>query len=257
MDGIVFGICTLVGIVGTWHAARDARRLRNRSEYRIARAARAVGFGVATVGVLMAVPAVERLLEDLTGVNNSARLGTHICVVLWCGGLQLMLVDWSYNHEVLRASLYARVALGIVVLAAMLLLFIATIGPEAEITTRFAEEPGVTVYLLVYLTYVAITCGEITFLCSGMALSTARRGHTWTARGLTTSAAAAILGAAYAISKGSYLVLHYLRHPWSLRYEEIVSTLLAGLATVALITGLTMAMVGRRLTQRKDDQLTA
>ncbi|MFF7613560.1 hypothetical protein [Streptomyces lavendulae] len=196
------------------------------------------------------------MLEDLSGMNNSAKLGAHICAVLWCGSLQLMLVDWSYNHEVLKASLYARVALGIVVLAAMLPLFIATTGSAMEFTTAFATEPGVTVYLLVYLAYVAITCGEIAFLCSGMALSASRRSHSWTARGLATSAAAAVLGVAYAISKGSYLVLHYLRHPWPLRYEEIISPLLAGLATVALITGLTMAMVGKRLTQRKVDQVT-
>ncbi|MFE3577903.1 hypothetical protein [Streptomyces vinaceus] len=257
MDGIVFGICTLVGIVGTWYSARDAWRLRDRSEYRIARAARAVAFGVCTIGVLLAVPPVEGLLEDLTGMNNSAKLGAHFCAVLWCGSLQLMLVDWSYNHEVLKASLYARVALGVAVLAAMLPLFITTTRPELEFTTAFASEPGVTVYLLVYLTYVAITCGEIGFLCSGMAMSASRRGHTWTSRGLATSAAAAVLGVAYAISKGSYLVLNYLRHPWPLHYEEIISPLLAGLATVALITGLTMAMVGRRLSQRKADQVTA
>ncbi|MER6389333.1 hypothetical protein ABT236_12770 [Streptomyces sp. NPDC001523] len=255
MDGIVFGICALVGAVGTWYSARDAWRLRDRSEYRIARTARTIAFGVCAVGVLLAVPAVERLLEDLTGMNNSAKLGAHFCAVLWCGSLQLMLVDWSYDHEVLKAGLYARVALGVAVSAAMLPLFIATTGAEMEFTTAFAAEPGVTAYLLVYLTYVAATCGEIAFRCSGMALSASRNGHTWTSRGLATSAVAAVLGVAYAISKGSYLVLHHLHHPWPLRYEEIVSPLLAGLATVALITGLTMAMAGRRGTRRKADRL--
>ncbi|MFI9149513.1 hypothetical protein [Streptomyces sp. NPDC053367] len=52
------------------------------------------------------------------------------------------------------------------------------------------------------------------------------------------------------MSKGSYLVTHYLGHPWPLRNEEIVSPLLAGLAVVTLITGLTMAMVGRRIASR-------
>ncbi|MER5563090.1 hypothetical protein ABT071_31300 [Streptomyces sp. NPDC002506] len=61
----------------------------------------------------------------------------------------------------------------------------------------------------------------------------------------------AAFGVAYAASKGSYLVTHYLRHPWPLKAEEIVSQLLAGLAVVALITGLTMAMVGRRIANRK------
>lgn len=117
--------------------------------------------------------------------------------------------------------------------------------------SRYATVPGVTVYLMVYLAYVAVTCGEIAFLCSGMALVARRGGHAWSARGLALSATAALLAVAYAASKGSYLVTHYLGHPWPLRQEEIVSPLLAGLAVISLITGLTMAMVGKRLASRK------
>ncbi|MFB7742532.1 hypothetical protein [Streptomyces sp. NPDC056132] len=251
MDGIVFGLCALFGIAGTVLSAREAWRQRARQEYRIARFTRALAFGVCTVGVILAVPAVEDLFESVTGMNNAAKLGAHVCAVLWCGSLQLMLVDWSYNQDVLKASLYARIALAACVLVAMLPLFIATTSDNLEFTTEFAQEPGVTVYLLVYLGYVAITCGEIAFLCFGMGMSTRKRGHSWSARGLTVSAVAAAFGVAYAASKGSYLVTHYLRHPWPLKAEEIVSPLLAGLAVVALITGLTMAMVGRRIANRK------
>ncbi|GAA3304673.1 hypothetical protein [Streptomyces cinereospinus] len=251
MDGIVFGLCALFGIAGTVLSAREAWRQRTRNEYRIARFARAAAFAVCTIGVILAVPPVADLAESVTGMNNAAKLGAHICAVLWCGSLQLMLVDWSYNHEVLRASLYARIAFAVCVLAAMLPLFVGTTDESIKFTTEYATAPGVTVYLMIYLAYVAITCGEIAFLCSGMALSAKRTGHTWTARGLAMSAVAAVLGVAYAASKGSYLVTHYLGHPWPLRAEEIVSPALAGLAVVALITGLTMAMVGRRLSSRK------
>ncbi|WP_240204715.1 hypothetical protein [Streptomyces actuosus] len=187
----------------------------------------------------------------MTGMNNATKLGAHFCAVLWCGSLQLMLVDWSYKHEVLKASLYARIAFAVCVLAAMLPLFVETTGERIEFTTEYATVPGVTVYLMVYLAYVAVTCGEIAFLCFGMALSVQRSGNVWSARGLGLSAAAAILGVAYAASKGSYLVTHYLGHPWPLHAEEIVSPALAGLATIALISGLTMAMVGRRIALRK------
>ncbi|MFH9227708.1 hypothetical protein [Streptomyces lydicus] len=251
MDGIVFGLCTLACIAGTVLSGREAWRQRARHEYRIARFTRTVAFGVCSVGVLLAVPTVESLVESATGMNNAAKLGAHICAVLWCGSLQLMLVDWSYNQDVLKASLYARIALGVCVLAVMLPLFVLTTGARIEFTTEYAAAPGVTVYLMVYLSYVAITCGEIAFLCSGMALSAHRGGHRWTARGLAASATAALFGVAYAASKGSYLVMHYLGHPWPLRYEEIVSPLLAGLAVITLITGLTMAMVGRRFASRK------
>ncbi|MEU3215924.1 hypothetical protein [Streptomyces sp. NPDC006971] len=252
MDGIVFGLCALVGIAGTVLSAREAWRQRTRNEYRIARFARAAAFAICTVGVILAVPPVADFAESVTGMSNAAKLGAHVCAVLWCGSLQLMLVDWSYNHEVLRASLYARIAFAVCVLAAMLPLFVETTDESIEFTTEYATAPGVTVYLMVYLAYVAVTCGEIAFLCSGMALSAKRTGHAWTARGLGVSAVAAVLGVAYAAGKGSYLVTHYLGHPWPLRAEEIVSPALAGLAVVALITGLTMAMVGRRISSRKD-----
>ncbi|MFI7136540.1 hypothetical protein ACIBQ5_01870 [Streptomyces massasporeus] len=251
MDGIVFGLCALFGLAGTVLSAREAWRHRDQAEYRIARFTRATAFGVCTVGVLLAVPAVEDLVESVTGMNNAAKIGAHICAVLWCGSLQLMLVDWSYNQDVLKASLYARVAFAACVLTAMLPLFVYTTEEGVEFTTEYASVPGVTVYLMVYLGYVAITCGEIAFLCSGMALVARRRGHTWSARGLALSTASALLGVGYAASKGSYLVAHYLGHPWPLEKEEIISPLLAGLAVIALITGLTMAMIGRRLASRK------
>ncbi|MFI5792375.1 hypothetical protein [Streptomyces sp. NPDC051677] len=251
MDGIVFGLCTLFGLAGTALSGREAWRQRTRNEYRIARFTRAAAFGVCTLGVALAVPSIEDLVESATGMNNAAKLGAHICAVLWCGSLQLMLVDWSYNQEVLKASLYARVAFAVCVLAAMLPLFVNTTSEGMEFTTEYASVPGVTVYLMVYLSYVAITCGEIAFLCSGMALIARRGGHSWSTRGLALSTVSALLGVAYAASKGSYLVTHYLRHPWSLDIEEIVSPVLAGLAVITLITGLTMAMVGKRLASRK------
>ncbi|MGV9342275.1 hypothetical protein [Streptomyces sp. NPDC003688] len=250
MDGLVFGLCALIGLAGTVLSAQEAWRQRDRSDYRVARFTRALAIGICTVGVTLAVPATEDVIESATGMNNAAKLGAHICAVVWCGSLQLMLVDWSYNHEVLKASLYARVAFAVCVLAAMLPLFVGTTDETVEFTTEFAAVPGVTAYLMVYLGYVAITCGEIAFLCTGMALAARRAGHAWTARGLALSSISALLGVAYAAGKGSYLVTHYLGHPWPLRYEEIVSPLLAGLAVISLITGLTMAMVGRRLASR-------
>ncbi|MFJ4684744.1 hypothetical protein [Streptomyces sp. NPDC088789] len=256
MDGIVFGLCALVGLAGTALSAREAWRQRSRNEYRIARFARTVAFGVCTVGVTFAIPSVAGFVDSATGLHNAAKLGAHLCAILWCGSLQLMLVDWSYNQHVVKASLYARIAFTICVLAAMMPLFIATTDTSIEFTTQHAVVPGVTVYLMIYLSYVAITCGEIAFLCSGMALSAREIGHIWAAKGLGVSAAAAILGVAYAASKGSYLVTHYLGRPWPLRAEEIVSPALAGLAVITLITGLTLSMVGKRLASRRASSAT-
>ncbi|MDX2828937.1 hypothetical protein PV416_49825, partial [Streptomyces ipomoeae] len=116
---------------------------------------------------------------------------------------QLMLADWSYNRSALKTNLYVRVAFAACVLAVMLPLFVNTTEESMEFTTEYASIPGVTVYLMVYLSYVAITCGEIAFLCSGMALVARRGGHNWSARGLAFSTVSALLGTAYAASKGS------------------------------------------------------
>jgi hypothetical protein len=59
MDGLVFGLCALIGLVGTALAAREAWRQRDRSDYRVARFTRAVAIGICTVGVTLAVPAIE------------------------------------------------------------------------------------------------------------------------------------------------------------------------------------------------------
>ncbi|MDX2820488.1 hypothetical protein PV416_05155, partial [Streptomyces ipomoeae] len=88
MDGIVFGLCALFGIAGTALSAREAWRQRSRNEYRVARVARTIWFGVCTIGVTFAVPSVETLVESATGMNNAAKLGAHICAVLCCGSIQ-------------------------------------------------------------------------------------------------------------------------------------------------------------------------
>jgi hypothetical protein len=74
---------------------------------------------------------LKPLVESVTGLNNAAKLGAHICAVLWCGSLQLMLVDWSYNQDVLKASLYAPIAFAAGVLRAMLPLE-RRLGPEGS-----------------------------------------------------------------------------------------------------------------------------
>ncbi|MDX2826001.1 hypothetical protein PV416_34280 [Streptomyces ipomoeae] len=49
----------------------------------------------------------------------------------------------------------------------------------------------------------------------------------------------------------SYLVTHHFGRPWPLELEEIISPVLAGIGVIFLFTGLTMAMVGKRLASRK------
>ncbi|MFA3877860.1 hypothetical protein ABS735_30065 [Streptomyces sp. MMCC 100] len=108
-------------------------------------------------------------------------------------------------------------------------------------------------YLLIYLSYVLVTCGELVFMCA----RTARRSWTtrpWTGAGFAVCAVAAALGVGYTMSKGSHIVFSALGNHWPLDAEEAVSPALSGLAVLFLFAGLTMPMLGglrRRTGQRE------
>ncbi|AJE43906.1 hypothetical protein CP978_31185 [Streptomyces nodosus] len=248
MDGIVFGTCTVAGLVVTALCTRRAVGNPRVSTWAIASA-----FGVCTLGVLFAVPTVAQATESVTGIDNVAKLIAHICAILWCAFLQVTMVDLAYRPEYLRSAIFQRGFAAVVYLAIMVPLFLATNGPDVEFTTSYAGAPKVSTYLLIYLSYVLITCGELAFMCG----RTARRNwgiRPWSGTGFGLSAAAAVLGMAYACSKGSYILTYTLGAPWSLQAEQALSPALAGMAVLCLFTGLTLPMIGvlrERLRQKK------
>ncbi|MGW4375839.1 hypothetical protein ACWEJ7_19470 [Streptomyces albidoflavus] len=238
MDGMIFGACAVAGVLVTALCARRALHHPRVFTWLIA-----VAFAVCTVGVFFAVPAVARTAEEVTGLDNAGKLVAHICAILWCAALQMTMVDLAYRPEYLRAALYQRVCLAVVVLAVMVPLFLATNGQDVAFTTAYAGHSSVTAYLLVYLLYVLITCGELAFMCG----RTARRTRTtrpWTNAGFTLCALAAFLGVGYTVSKGSYLIQYALGSPWPLEIEEVLSPALSGAAVLLLFAGLTMPMLG-------------
>jgi hypothetical protein len=181
--------------------------------------------------------------ERVTGVENIAKLIAHVCAILWCAFLQVTMVDLAYRPEYLRSAIFQRGFAAFVYLAIMVPLFLATNAPDVTFTTADADDDQVAAYLLIYLSYVLITCGELAFMC----YRTARRNwgiRPWSGAGFALSTAAAILGMAYAASKGSYVLCAALGSPWSLEAEEVLSPALAGLAILFLFSGLTLPMIG-------------
>ncbi|MEV7681564.1 hypothetical protein AB0O64_23865 [Streptomyces sp. NPDC088341] len=249
MDGIVFGTCTAVGLLVTYLSTRRAVGNPRVSTWSIA-----VAFGVCTVGVFFAVPVIADMAEDATGFANIGKLVAHICAVLWCAALQIMMVDLAYRPEYVRAAMYQRTFAAMVELAVMVPLALATNDANIEFTTAYVDDARVAAYLLIYLSYVMVTCGELAFMCG----RTARRNwgiRPWSGAGFAVSSMAATLGMAYAVSKGSYIIFHVLGSPWSLDVEEVVSPTLSGLAVIFLFAGLTLPMVGafrERLQQEKE-----
>ncbi|MGY0022075.1 hypothetical protein [Streptomyces sp. cg35] len=216
----------------------------------------AFAFGVCTLGVLFAVPTVAQWAERTSGIENIAKLVAHICAILWCAFLQVTMVDLAYRPEYLKWAILQRGFAALAWLGIMVPLFMATNDPGVAFTTAHADNPQVTAYLLIYLAYVLITCGELAFMCG----RTSYRNwgiRPWSGAGFGLSAAAAVLGVAYAVSKGSYLLCYALDVPWSLRVEEALSPALAGLAILCLFSGLTLPMIGVLRERLRDKKVLA
>lgn len=200
-------------------------------------------FGICTFGVAFAIPAVASWAEELTGVDNVAKLIAHICAILWCTSLQLTMVDIAYDPEYLRTAIYQRATVAVGVLLVMIPLWLKANAGGVEFTTAFAANVPIRVYLLVYLGYVFLTCCELAFMC-GKSATLNWPERPWSSFGYGSSAAAAVAGIGYTASKGGYLLAYTAGTPWSLRLEERLSPALSGIAIVLLFNGLTLPVFG-------------
>ncbi|MCZ0981894.1 hypothetical protein O1L60_31280 [Streptomyces diastatochromogenes] len=206
--------------------------------------------------MFFAVPAVEQLASDTTGVPNVAKIVAHTCAILWCASLQITMVDLAYRQDYLRTAVIQRTFVALVWLCIMIPLFLAANGHNVEFTTDHADDSQIASYLMIYLTYVLITCAELAFMCA----RTAQRNwatRPWTGWGFAMSSIAAALGVAYTISKGSYVLFYTLDHPWSLAVEQKMSPAFSGLAVLFLFGGLTLPMLGGALRRWRGHETTS
>jgi hypothetical protein len=236
-DTLIWATCTAVGLLGALWSWRRALTQRTVAAWAVTAA-----IGVFSLGVFMAIPSVADTADALTGTNNTGKIVSHVCAVLWCLCLQLMLVDWAYTEDYLMPGVLGRIVLAAMVLGAMLLLFFRNSTGAVEFTTQYADHTAIYIYLLIYLGYVAFTCSEICFMCIRLTQMN------WDARrraslGFAFAGLGGLLGIAYAVSKGGYLISYRVGRPWSLTVEESVSPTLAGLASIALIGGITVPSV--------------
>ncbi|MGW7100308.1 hypothetical protein [Streptomyces sp. NPDC054838] len=238
LDGVIFGFCAALGVVVTALCAYRARRKPTVVNWCISFA-----FGICTVGVFFAVPSVAKWAENITGVENIAKLVAHICAILWCVFLQLAMVDIAYAPTYLRVAIARRAFVAVAVLAAMVPLWLSANAPNVDFTTAFASNVPVRVYLITYLFYVFFTCSELAFMCGKSALQN-WPGRPWSTFGYAASAVAAAMGLGYAASRGGYLIAYTVGTPWSLQVEEKLSPALAGVAVIFLFLGLTLPLIG-------------
>jgi hypothetical protein len=245
LDGVIFGTCTGLGVVVTALCAYRARMKPT-----VATRCITLAFGICTVGVFFAVPAVASRTEEITGIDNLPKLIAHTCAILWCVSLQLAMVDIAYAPTYLRVAVMRRSFVAVAVLAAMIPIWLSTNQSGLDFTTAHAKNPAVRVYLILYLLYTFFTCTELAFMCAKSATYN-WPGRPWSSFGYGASAVAAVFGLAYSVSRGGYLVAYTAGHPWSLELEEKMSPLLAGVAILFLFVGLTLPLVGTLLKGRK------
>lgn len=238
LDGMIFGFCTVLGIAVTAACLYRARRSPT-----VANRCICFAFGICTVGVFFAIPAIATRVEELTGVDNLPKLTAHICAIAWCASLQLTMVDIAYDPEYLRTAIYQRATVAVAVLLVMIPLWLNANLPGTDFTTAFASHVPIRIYLLVYLGYVFVTCCELAFMCAKSATLN-WPGRPWSSVGYGSSAIAAVFGIGYAISKGGYLIAFTTGSSWSLKVEEKLSPALSGLAIVFLFIGLTLPVFG-------------
>lgn len=251
---MIFGTCAGFGVIVTALCIYRARRRPAVATWCITFA-----FAICTVGVFFAIPSVSGWTEDVTGVDNIAKLIAHICAILWCVNLQLAMVDIAYAPDYLYVAVARRLFVALFTLAAMIPIWSTANKPGLDFTTAFAGDVAVRTYLLIYLLYTFYTCAELAFMCAKSATYN-WPGRPWSSFGYGSSAIAATLGLAYSVSRGGYLVAYTAGHPWSLPLEEKMSPAFAGLAIIFLFFGLTLPLVGtlirnwrNRLTQTASD----
>lgn len=245
LDGIIFGTCAALGVAVTALCFYRARRRSTVATWCITFA-----FAVCTVGVFFAIPAVATWTEEITGVDNIAKLIAHTCAILWSVNLQLAMVDIAYAPAYLRIAVARRLFVAAFVLGAMVPVWFSANESGLDFTTEFAENSSVRIYLLLYLFYTFFTSAELAFMCAKSATYN-WPGRPWSSFGYGSSAIAATFGIAYTLSRGGYLIAYTVGSPWSLDTEEKLSPALAGISVIFLFLGLTLPLVGTLIRQRR------
>ncbi|UUU32025.1 hypothetical protein JIX56_20110 [Streptomyces sp. CA-210063] len=224
---------------------RDAWNKRTQLTYRLARWGRSVSAAVCFLGSALSVPAVADWCAEVTRIDNIAKLVAHLCAVGFIAGLQIMVADWTYGREFVGTAMRVRLLIVALVEVLLTVLFLRSNRPGIEFTTDFADHRNVTGYLLVYLAFGAYGALETCAFCFAMARALPNRpSHAKTLRtGLLLVSVGAAATVGYTISKGGYLLANLAGNPWPLGVEKALSSPLAGLSILFILTGLTFVAV--------------
>jgi len=194
------------------------------------------------LSMTISLPPIYLHLPWFSTSPSLVRLVQQSLIVVTGALAQLLFVYLLFPAGKTRRPVSRRLALAGVVLVAMITLFsLAPIGDDAEdFVAAYASRPFVTEYLLVFLTYFALSLFDL----SRLSFRYARHAPEGLLRkGITLLGIAAVPGFAYTVHKAGYTVASRLgvHLPWP---EGPVSTALIGVTFLPFFAGATIAAWG-------------
>jgi len=241
VNSVLYPIAAVVAWAAAGYKLRDL--IRNPREPALI--ALSGAFVALAVTFTLSTPVVWVAVDRWAGFPNLVTLLSQGCVMVFAATVQVLLLFWSYPPE--RAWPKARrrlIAAGIVV-TLMVGLFLSAPRTEerpTDFVARYAGEPHIAAYLLIYIAAFAVVQTELTVLCLRYARA---GGRPWLRRGLRITAAGAVLGLVYCVARladviGAPMGLDPMR--W-----EVVARLSAGLGVLLPPIGWTIPSWGPRL----------
>ncbi|WP_067508985.1 MAB_1171c family putative transporter [Actinoplanes sp. TFC3] len=231
-------IAFLIGLTGLLFKLRDLRRDPGNP------ALRAIcGVLAALTGaVLVGWEPVYVGLDRLAGIPNLAKPVEHALALTAAAAVQVLYLNLGDPHTARRRARLRWAAL-VAVLVIMAVAFglggFTTEAPD-DFATRYADDPNIIWYMLVYLSYLALAMADIYRSSTRYARHATARLLRW---GIWLLAIGSVIGLAYVVHKAGFIITHRfgLAPPWA---EATGSRLLITSGIAFVTTGLVLPSAG-------------
>ncbi len=215
---------------------RDVRRRPGEPSLR----ALCVGLLAFGAAFLVLAPPHTGLVSDLMHLGNGGRLLGNVLTLASAGALQVMMLHLAHPAEAARPRVRVRlIVLAGVAVTMTVLMIVARTENETNFVQRYATYPPITVYQLVYLSYLAVAVVDLIHL----SVRYSRHASTMLRVGLRLVAAGGVVCGVHV----AYKVL-LIGAEWSGRRppgnESVVAGTIAAAAGVLIAAGTTLPVWG-------------
>lgn len=192
-----------------------ASHLRSRRPFSPAQRDLLLTLTLLAIGSVVVLPPVHLTIDATVGIPNLARLLANGLAVVACGTAQILLVRMTERQDRVDAVIRRYTALLVLALALLVGFFVAASPGEetVDFTTRFANQPFILEYKLVFLTCFGLSLANLSRLAhrySGIAVDPSLR------LGLLLITFGGLAGVLYALNDGCYVLGRRLGLPYPL-----------------------------------------